>query len=80
VAPLIVIIAGVRGAIHQTTKTQLNQNLLKLKSIALKRILKAIHHNAVKFFMHIILTKRKIENKQPFPQDTLETVNISYNQ
>ena len=71
IAPLIITIAGTRRAIHQTTKTQLNQNLFKLKSTTLKRTLKAIHHNAVKFFMHIILIKQKIKNKQLFPQDLL---------
>jgi hypothetical protein len=72
VAPLIIITVGTKGAIYQTTKIQLKQNLLILKTTSTKIILKAIYHNAVKILMHIILTKRKIENKQPLPKINLK--------
>jgi hypothetical protein len=72
VAPLIIITVGTKGAIYQTTKIQLKQNLLILKTTSTKIILKAIYHNAVKILMHIILTKRKIENKQPLPKRKLK--------
>jgi hypothetical protein len=69
VGPFIVITIGARGAIHQATKTQLHYNPFKLKTTTTKKALKSIHHNAVQFLMHIILTKRRTENKQRLPPD-----------
>jgi hypothetical protein len=69
-APIIVITVGARGAIHQTIKTQLKQSPLKLKTSATKKTMKTIHHNAIKFLMHAILTKRRIKNNQPLPPES----------
>jgi hypothetical protein len=64
IAPLIVTTTGARGAIHQTTKTQLSQSLLKVKNTNTKNTLNAIHQNAIKFFMHIISSKTNSHSHQ----------------
>jgi hypothetical protein len=66
VAPLTVITAGARGAIYQTTKIQLKHSPLKLKTTSTKKTLKAKHHNADNFFMHIILIPKKNNNQNGF--------------
>jgi hypothetical protein len=64
--PLITIIAGVRGAIHEhSINKRANQKILK--SI-IKTLMKNIHQNVIKYLMYFVLNKRKLDNKQiPIP-------------
>ena len=60
--PLITIIAGVRGAIHEQSITRLTE--LKIPKSNIKTLMKNIHQNAIKYLTYFVLNKRKLDNKQ----------------
>lgn len=60
--PLITITAGVRGAIHEHSINKLND--LKIPKPNIKKLMKDMHQNAIKYFTYLVLNKRKLENKQ----------------
>ena len=60
--PLITIIAGVRGAIHEHSIEQLNK--LKLPKSSINTLMKYIHQNLIKYLTYLVLNKRKLDNKQ----------------
>ena len=60
--PLITIIAGVRGAIHEQSIEKLAD--LKIQKTSIKTLMKNIHQNAIKYLTYLVLNKRKLDNKQ----------------
>ena len=60
--PLITIIVGIRGAIHEHFINKLTN--LELPKLAIKTLVKNIPHNVIKYLTYFILNKRKLENKQ----------------
>ena len=63
VNPLITIIAGVRGAIHEQTIKKLEK--LKIAKNEIKRLMEHLHQIAIKYLTYLMLNKRKLDNKQP---------------
>jgi hypothetical protein len=64
--PVITIIAGVRGAIHEHSIQKLKD--LKIPKSNIKKLMKDIHQNAIKYLTYLVLNKRKLDNKQtPVP-------------
>jgi hypothetical protein len=60
--PLITITSGVRGAIHkQSIKKPTDLNILKTN---VKKLMKYIHQNAIKYLTYLVLNKRKLDNKR----------------
>jgi hypothetical protein len=58
---------GARGAIHNRNKNHLKEHSqFGINKSATKKNLKVIHMNAIKYIMHIILTKRRIENNNNY--------------
>jgi hypothetical protein len=58
--------AGVRGAIHEHSIQKLED--LKIPKSNIKKLMKDIHQNAIKYLTYLILNKRKLDNKQtPVP-------------
>ena len=60
--PLITIIVGVRGAIHEHSLEQLDK--LKLPKASMKTLMKNLYQNAIKYLTYLVLNKRKLDNKQ----------------
>ena len=58
---LITITTGVRGGIHEHSLEQLNN--LKLPKSSIKTLMNNLPHNAIKYLTHMILNKRKLDNK-----------------
>ena len=64
--PVITITAGVRGAIHEHSIQKLTD--LKIPKPNIKKLMKDIHQNAIKYLTYLVLNKRKLDNKQtPVP-------------
>ena len=64
--PVIKITAGVRGAIHEHSIQKLKD--LKIPKLNIKKLMKDIHQNAIKYLTYLVLNKRKLDNKQtPVP-------------
>jgi hypothetical protein len=64
--PIITITAGVQGAIHEHSLQKLAD--LKIPKSNIKKLMKDIHQNAIKYLTYLILNKRKLDNKQtPVP-------------
>jgi ribonuclease HI len=64
--PVITITAGVRGAIHEHSIQKLTD--LKIPKSNIKKLMKDIHQNAIKYLTYLVLNKRKLDNKQtPVP-------------
>jgi hypothetical protein len=61
--PVITITARVRGAIHEQSIKQLTD--LKIPKSNIKKLMKDIHQNAIKYLTYLILNKRKLDNNQP---------------
>ena len=57
--PFIIIVVGVRGAIHKNSIDQ-----LKVPKTSTKILMKNIHQNVIKYLTYLILNKRKLDNKQ----------------
>ena len=60
--PIITITAGVRGAIHEHSIQKLTD--LKIPKSNIKKLMKDIHQNAIKYLTYLVLNKRKLDNKQ----------------
>jgi hypothetical protein len=67
VAPLIVILAGVRGTIHIPSINNL-KTTYKFKEALIKNTLTNINTIAIQHLTFIILHKRRLENNQPLPE------------
>jgi hypothetical protein len=64
--PLITITAGVRGAIHEHSIEKLTR--INIPKSSIKKLMKDIHQNAIKYLTYLVLNKRKLDNKQnPVP-------------
>ena len=56
----------VRGAIHEHSIQKLTD--LKISKPNIKKLMKDIHQNAIKYLTYLVLNKRKLDNKQaPVP-------------
>jgi hypothetical protein len=62
VNPLITIIAGVRGAIHEQSIKKLEE--LEIPKPGIKSLMKNLHQNAIKYLTYLVLNKSKLDNKQ----------------
>jgi hypothetical protein len=63
---LITITAGVRGAIHEHSIENLTK--INIPKSNIKKLMKDIHQNAIKYLTYLVLNKRKLDNKQkPVP-------------
>ena len=60
--PIITITAGVRGAIHEHSIQKLTD--MKIPKPNIKKLMKDIHQNAIKYLTYLVLNKRKLDNKQ----------------
>jgi hypothetical protein len=64
--PILVITTGARWSIHKQTTTNI-KTLYKIPKNLIKPMISKININAIKYAMHILLHKRRLENKQPLP-------------
>jgi hypothetical protein len=66
VDPLLVLTAGARRSTHKTTISAL-KNLYMIPKTIIEPMVSQLNTNAIKYAMHILLYKRKLENNQPVP-------------
>jgi hypothetical protein len=66
VDPLLTLTAGARGSTHKSTITELKNTYTIPKSL-IEPMVSQLNINAIKYAMHILLYKRKLENNQPVP-------------
>jgi hypothetical protein len=61
VDPLLVLIAGARSNTHKNTVSAL-KNLYTMPKTLIEPMASQLNINAIKYAMHILLYKRKLEN------------------
>jgi hypothetical protein len=66
VDPLLTLTAGARGSTHKSTITEL-KNTYTIPKTLIEPMVSQLNINAIKYAMHILLYKRKLENNQPVP-------------
>jgi hypothetical protein len=66
VDPLLTLTAGARGSTHKSTITDL-KNTYTIPKTLIESMVSQLNINAIKYAMHILLYKRKLENNQPVP-------------
>jgi len=59
---LITITAGVRGAIHEHSIEKLTR--INIPKSSIKKLMKDIHQNAIKYLTYLVLNKRKLDNNK----------------
>jgi hypothetical protein len=66
VDPLLTLTTGARGSTHKSTITDL-KNTYTMHKALIEPMVSQLNINAIKYAMHILLYKRKLENNQPVP-------------
>jgi hypothetical protein len=66
VDPFLILIARAWGSTHKSTNTKL-KNTYTIPKTLIEPMVFQINVNAIKYAMHILLYKRKLENNQPMP-------------
>jgi hypothetical protein len=66
VDPLLKLTAGAQGSTHKSTIIEL-KNTYTIPKALIEPMVSQLNINAIKYAMHILLYKRKLENNQPVP-------------